>query len=217
MSCLEVAGHRYGRLFVLDDAGRNKHGQRLVRCRCDCGVETVKLLMTLRKGMTKSCGCFRRECGIARTSPGGAMDGLKHGRHNTSEYRTWHGMKDRCLNPASASFPFYGGRGIVVCKRWRESFENFFADMGARPSPDHTIDRKRNGGPYSPSNCRWATRTQQQRNTRYNRMITIAGKTRCVAEWAELSGLSWSLIYNRWYMGWKGERLLLPSNRLVPG
>ena len=83
------------------------------------------------------------------------------------EYRSWQMMKNRCLNPAARDFSYYGGRGIKVCKRWENSYENFLADMGRRPSPAHTLDRKNSDGNYTPSNCRWATREEQSRNRAY--------------------------------------------------
>lgn len=114
-------------------------------------------------------------------------------------------MRARCRNPKHIDFQNYGGRGIKVCDRWLHSFENFLADMGERP-PGMSIDRHPNkDGDYEPGNCRWATPTEQARNTRRNRMITIEGKTACISEWSEESGVSTALIWHRLNKGWEPQ------------
>jgi hypothetical protein len=127
-------------------------------CICDCGTSKVVIGSDLRRGKIRSCGCILRELkktgDLRRT----------HGASNTPEYRTWSSMINRCNNPKTSYFHRYGGRGIAVCSRWRESFENFFVDMGTRP-PGKTIDRIRVDGNYEPSNCRWATALEQAANT----------------------------------------------------
>jgi transposase len=117
-------------------------------------------------------------------------------KSSTSEYEIWHGMKQRCGNPNSRGYPKYGGRGIMVCDRWQQ-FDNFIADMGPRPSPDHTIDRIDNDGPYSPENCRWATWVEQNRNTRSNRIVIYDGQEMCVTEVAERLGLCKETVFWR--------------------
>lgn len=112
----------------------------------------------------------------------------KHGMSNTPEYYAWAGAKGRCRNENDPAFPNYGGRNIAFDSRWDE-FEAFFADMGPRPTPDHSLDRIDVDGPYSPENCRWATWTEQQRNRRSNRMVQAHGKTQCLQAWAEELGI----------------------------
>jgi hypothetical protein len=128
----------------------------------------------------------------------------------------WHAMMRRCTNPDCWNYHRYGGRGITVCDRWRESFDNFIADMGVPPS-GHTLERINNDGPYSPENCRWATRQENARNTRWNCVITALGKTQTAVEWAGETGISAKTITSRIQRGWDGERAVTepPRQRLT--
>lgn len=129
------------------------------------------------------------------------------GRALAPERAILGGLVQRCHNPRNPSFANYGGRGIAVCERWRASFEAFLSDMGRRPTPAHSIERVDNDGPYSPENCRWATKSEQNRNTRQNVQITIDGVTRCRAEWAAIVGVSPNLIRDRMSkLGWDARR-----------
>lgn len=122
----------------------------------------------------------------------------------------WQAMIARCHNPDNASFGRYGARGIAVCERWKESFDTFREDMGARPSPAHSIDRIDGDGNYEPGNCRWATPIEQGRNRSVNRLITVGGRTQCVAAWGEERGLDPQLISQRINrLGWDEERAVL--------
>lgn len=122
--------------------------------------------------------------------------------HKSSEYRIWCGLKSRCLNPNGKKWHRYGGRGITVCARWLESFENFLGDMGPRPSNRHTIERKDNDGNYEPNNCVWATNKQQSRNRSTNLRIEYRGVTRCLMDWCEILGLSYDTIKQRLAAGY---------------
>jgi hypothetical protein len=132
-----------------------------------------------------------------------------HG-HNTNagkspEYRSWDKMIQRCMNPKCHKFASYGGRGITVCERWL-LFQNFLIDMGPRPA-EHTLDRIDNDGDYKPGNCRWATRSEQQRNRRANRMVNYLGMRVCVTEFAEFIGHSVAQVSWRLDHGWSAEKI----------
>ena len=120
-------------------------------------------------------------------------------------------MKVRTGNPKAAGYAGYGGRGISVCDRWRDSFEAFFADMGLRPSPAHSIDRIDNNGNYEPANCRWATNREQGRNRRTNRVVVIEGRTGLISLFAEEAGISHQALRLRIAKGWPDKHLLLPA------
>jgi hypothetical protein len=148
-------------------------------CECGCGQLTRKRFVHGHNGRVTS-----------RTH--GATVGAK-----TPEYRAWLGMKKRCFRKTDQDYPNYGGRGIGVCGAWVSHFENFLNDMGPRPSPDHSIDRRDNNGHYEPENCRWATATEQSRNRSVSRHITVNGVTRTPKEWAAEIGIGYHSLMAR--------------------
>lgn len=157
-------GERNFRLIAIGFSHRDGHGNPFWKFRCDCGGERIAQPSLVRNGNTKSCGCLQSEVRTVN------LDQTTHGMSHTPEWRAWSEMKQRCYNENVTRYEQWGGRGITVCDRWRESFENFFADMGQKPSPRHSIDRfPDNDGPYSPINCRWATASQQNYNKRKSR------------------------------------------------
>ncbi len=182
----DLSGERYGRLTVVQHAGRSAHRKALWRCRCDCGTETVVTANALRQGTVVSCGCAQVE---AISTRGGAS------RKRAREYVVWKGMMARCYRPSSNRFVSYGARGIKVCARWHD-FDAFLADMGPRPARG-TIDRIDGSGNYTPENCRWSTPGEQARNRRTNLRITIGGETRCLSEWCELLGVNYHHAWSR--------------------
>ncbi len=210
------AGDRYGRLVVIGELDPvftpNGTRNRVVECLCDCGRVGEYRLPSLRSGKTRSCGCLAHEVAVEKGRRQSARN-TKHGKSGTAEYGIWVKMLRRCENPEDAGYHNYGGRGIRVCQRWRESFEAFLEDMGPRPAAGLSIDRIDNDGDYEPGNCRWATSTEQARNTRNNVLVEHDGETLCVAEWAERYGVSASLLHGRLRAGWSFENAVSPEVR----
>lgn len=199
----DLTGLRFGRLVVLGLATSVPgNPNRRWATRCDCGLHTVVFGMDLVSGRTSSCGCFRKD--VLRTHPQTLAHGQSKrlGRKPSPEYVAWAGIRRRCLNAKDPAYPQYGGRGIKICERWGK-FENFFADMGPRPSPKHSVDRyPNNNGDYEPSNCRWATPTEQARNRRTSRRVTFQGQELTLVAWAEKMTLPYGTLLRRLTRGW---------------
>lgn len=183
----DLVNQRFGRLTVLS---RNDEitGIRW-DCLCDCGGTACVTTRNLKKDRTKSCGCLQKEVvgSLRRT----------HGLTHSPEYTVWQLMKDRCSNPKNKDFHSYGGRGISVCDRWVNSFENFLCDMGQKPSCQHSIDRINNNGNYEPNNCRWATPVQQAKNQRTNVIVFHGNQIMSLGEFADLIGTTRAALHQR--------------------
>ncbi len=192
---IDITGQKYGRLIVVGFIGIEGHHSKW-NCKCDCGKEKAILATSLKSGRTLSCGCLQKEKLLEANTI--------HGKTNSPEWRSWAKMIRRCRDPRDNRFKSYAGRGITVCERWSQ-FDNFISDMGNKPTPKHSIDRVNNDLGYCPENCRWASHTQQARNTRKNRNITASGETKRVTEWAENSPVNAKTIFARIYAGWSPE------------
>lgn len=197
MKKLDITGEKYNRLTAIKFVGNNKWGQRDWLFQCDCGKKHIASLIVVRRGSCKSCGCFYKETR--------GKYHKTHGESNSPSYRAWIGMRARCLNKNNPRYSDYGGRGITICKRWN-SFENFYKDMGDRPN-GKTLDRRDNSMGYSPDNCRWATKLEQNNNKRDTISIKYNGETLSLSSWARRLGLKRQTLYNRYcLLGWDEKR-----------
>ena len=190
----DLTGKKFNMLTVLNLSPTRHQRAAMWECLCDCGEKTLVKGSKIISGHTKSCGC---------------LNILSHTKHShasskgrTKVYRAWDGMKKRCYNPNSDSFYRYGGRGIEVCDRWKNSFENFLEDMRERPSKDHSLDRIDNDGDYTPENCRWTDWKTQARNRRCNYLVTYNGVKKSLVEWCEKFNINYSTAHSRLERGW---------------
>ena len=201
----DLSGEKFGLLTVQSFAFRDVHGAAHWHVVCACGTRKTVSASNLR-GTTKSCGCKQREKSSQRMTT--------HGMSGTVTHRAWKSMIARCHIKSATGYSNYGGRGIVVCERWRTSFAAFMADMGTCPS-GHSIERKDVDGNYEPSNCIWATKSSQSRNTRVNRRVGYAGNVPLV-DAVKTSSLSYDAVRARLNRGWDEESaLLLPANTKI--
>lgn len=199
---IAVIGAKFHRLTVISEPWNDGKWRYRVKCRCDCGNESTVAYNDLTRGKVKSCGCMTLE-GVTT-----------HGLSKSATYKIWDGMKQRCTNPKFNGFENYGGRGITVCYRWLNSFENFLSDMGPRPI-GMSIERKDNSLGYSPENCVWATPKEQLNNTRANHFIEYDGRTLTLMQWSEKTGIPYRALQKRIKYGWPTDRLLTePARKL---
>ena len=198
---LDLTGQVFGRLTALSRI--EKPGQSKWLCRCQCGNIKEVLAGHLKQKHTQSCGCLHKEVISAHFA--------KHKMKKTPEYNSWINMKQRCYNAKHPAFKSYGGRGIVVCDRWLDSFLSFYDDMGPKPGPGYSVDRINNDGNYEINNCRWATAKEQCRNMRTNTAVEYHGDKMCLAKAGEASGIPAYLLSQRVRAGWSNSDLFLPA------
>lgn len=197
---IDISNQTFNRLTVIRPDGHDQWRSQIWECVCICGNKTRLTGTAIRTNKVKSCGCLQVE---ASTS---------HGMTGTPEYRSWVGMNARCYTLTNKRYPLYGGRGIGVCQRWRDSFEAFLADMGPRPSAGYSIDRIDNNGNYEPTNCRWATQQQQCNNRRTNVRYTAHGLTMTIAEWSRHLGIGIMTIRKRLIYGFSHDKVFSDKN-----
>ncbi len=164
--------------------------------KCECGNEYVANKNTIKNGYKQSCGCkLKRRI-------------VHHGYSTTRIYKNWRDIISRCTNKNISQYKNYGGRGITVCEEWKNSFEQFYKDMGQKPGPEYSIDRIDNNKGYCKENCKWSTQKEQLANRRNTILLTYKGKTKTIKEWAGELQISPELITNRYYRKLPVERIL---------
>ncbi len=205
--CEDLTGRTFERLTVLERAENRRDGSAQWKCQCKCGnIRTLRRHHLIGKDAYVSCGCYSAEATGKRALSHGHTRRV-NGRSSTSpEYRSWNAMIQRCLNPNAPEYKYYGGRGISICEKWK-TFASFYADMGDRP-PGKSLDRKDPNGNYEPSNCRWATRSEQASNKRNSLLIAFKGKSQCAMDWSQETGIPYSTIRGRCKRGLSPEEIL---------
>ncbi len=198
----DLTGKTFGYWTVLGPSELKSSGRVHFYCRCVCGVERDVMADNLRSGISTSCSCKKIEKLVNLRR--------KHGLSSTKEYVMWHDMIRRCYDTSFKSYHNYGGRGIEVCERWKNSFESFYEDMGLRPE-GFEIDRIDNNGDYCPENCHYVSRKQNLRNKRVNRILSHSGESKTLTEWSEITGIAPVTLHCRIREGWSvSEALTLP-------
>lgn len=198
---IDLTGQKYQRLTVIKFAGLDKNGA-VWECKCECGnIKNVRS-GDLRSGNTNSCGCYMKDQ-IRKAK-------LKHGATQndalTGTYKSWYSMKARCYRKSCIEYKRYGGRGIEVCERWKNSFENFLEDMGERPE-GYSLERKDFNGNYEPSNCCWTTSMEQAKNRRNNKYVILNGEKMIQSEAARVLN-----VQPRKISRWRKEQHCIPKN-----
>jgi hypothetical protein len=197
MKFIDLTGQKINRLLILERV-KSKDGKNTFwKCQCNCGNIIVTTTTKIRSGHTKSCGCYTTD--LMTT----------HGLSYTRLHGIWNNLKQRCFNPNSPNFKYYGGRGITVCDEWKNDFKSFYDWAMSNGYEEHlTLDRIHSNGNYEPFNCRWTTMKEQSNNVRTNHIIEFNGEKHTLAEWSEIRGISKKTLWNRIDRGWTVERAL---------
>lgn len=203
-----MIGKKFSRLTVVSQAykhfspsGRSENKVDVV---CDCGKKKSVYVSHLVKGNTRSCGCFRSELTSERNE--------RHKDYGSPEYVTWCAIKQRCLNPKNRKYPKYGGSGISICDKWKESYDAFLCDVGRKPKDCSSLDRIDNSRNYEPGNVRWADSKTQVRNREVTQFVLVEGKFISVAELSEQSVVEYYNFHKRLRLGWSlQDALTIPK------
>lgn len=210
-----TSGMRFGRWVLLE---RDRSKTRCYwMCKCDCGTVRSVCFTNLRSGSSKSCGCYKAEVDHERFLKHEHHRFVKHGQHGSPEYNAWRSMKER-VKPTSPNHAWYYDKGVTVCEQWTNSFEDFLADVGLKPSPYHSLDRFPDpNGNYEPGNVRWATASEQSLNRRNAQLLTFQGRTQNADTWSRELGINTSVITRRLQKGWPVEKVLSKENFSLGG
>lgn len=206
---IDLTGQRFGRLTVVKRVANTKQNTAQWLCLCDCGSKSIVPSSSLVRGLTKSCGCLKKETNRQK------FEQMKQRQKEFAQkrirplYTIWRQMKYRCQNPGAQNYHNYGGRGIYVCDEWNHNYFSFQAwAIESGYSSGLSIDRIDNDGPYSPENCRWATPKIQSNNQRRTIHLTYNGQTKPLGVWATELGISRHTLSFRHKQGWPDERIL---------
>ena len=203
-------GEKIGNLIFLNKIESENKKRTIANFRCECGKEFTCRMDSVKKHTTKSCGCQKKHfMSIGLKKHGHVVGGVK-----TPEYRSWQAMHARCYNPKHQNYERYQQLNITVCDEWK-TFDAFIADMGLKPSKEHTIDRIENTKGYCTDNCKWSTRKEQQRNRRDTTYIEHNGERKSIPEWAEIYEINPNTLKNRLITSkWSTEKAF--TSRSVP-
>jgi hypothetical protein len=200
---------KYGLLTPIEYSySKKRNSDQFWLFKCDCGIEKIIRLYDVSRGKTNSCGCLRKKQLAERNK-----SNVKHGYFGTPTYDSWASIIERCCNTNSGNYHMYGAKGITMCQKWRESFEEFLKDMGERPE-GFSIDRINVYGDYEPGNCRWANAKTQANNRTNNRKISFNNQILNLSEWSDITGIKPSTISKRIdKYGWPIEEALTRKPR----
>jgi hypothetical protein len=195
---IDLIGKRFGRLVVLKFDGLKNGCRSMWKCICDCGDISIIDANSLKEGSSKSCGCLQKELVVKLMT----THGFGSSKNRVPEYTLWINIKARCYNKNNPDYKKWGAKGVSMCDRWLNSFEDFFEDVGRRPSDIHSLDRYPNkSGNYEPGNVRWATSKEQARNTIRNRIIKYDNKEMIVSDWLKVLKVPQTSFYRQLRLG----------------